>query len=106
MFTEKRAYQRILANIEARFFHDNMFYSGTVLNLSEKGMFVRTRRYLPSESKFIIVMRGEKEVLKILAKVKRVTKTDGYHDGMGIEVLNPSEEYLDFVNRLKMSMQV
>ncbi len=51
-------------------------------------------------------MRGEKEVLKILAKVKRVTKTDGYHDGMGIEVLNPSEEYLDFVNRLKMSMQV
>jgi hypothetical protein len=100
--SEKRAFERINANIDARFFYGNMFYSGTVLNISEKGMFIHTKRRLPSESMFVIIIREDNALLKVVAKVRRFSDGAGDRDGMGVELLSPSVDYRRFIDRLKV----
>jgi hypothetical protein len=100
-FAEKRAFSRISAKIEARFFFGNIFYSGTVLNISEKGMFINTKRFLPSDAMFVIIIREDNELLKVIAKVKRVVSSTDDREGMGVELLSPSVSYLQFVNKLR-----
>ncbi|RJQ50017.1 MAG: hypothetical protein C4538_01025 [Nitrospiraceae bacterium] len=101
---EKRAFERIPANINARFFYGNIFYTGNILNLSEKGMFISTRRCLPSDSMFVVIVRLEDKLLKVVAKVKRLTKGSGYHNGMGVELVYTSVGYLEFVSSLKITV--
>jgi hypothetical protein len=96
--TEKRLHQRITANIDARFFYGNLFYSCSVLNLSEKGMFIHTRRCLPQNALFVIIFRTGDELVKVIARVKRIQNNASSCDGMGLELLNPSAEYLVFVH--------
>jgi hypothetical protein len=96
-YAEKRAVKRMAANLETRLSYGNMFYTGIVLNLSEKGMFIS----LPSNTTFLIIIRMEDKLLKIPAKVKRLTKTDSFYYGMGVELLTPPDEYLEFVENIK-----
>jgi hypothetical protein len=98
---EKRAFKRINAKIDARFFYGNIFYSGTVLNISEKGMFINTKRCLPSDSMFVIIIREENALLKVIAKVRR-SSAGSSSDGMGVELLRPSADYMEFINRLQI----
>jgi len=99
-FVDKRASSRIPANIDARFFHENIFYSGIVRNLSEQGMFIDTKKCLPSDSMFVIIIREENDMLKIIAKVKRASINTDTCLGMGVELLSPSAGYLDLIHRL------
>jgi hypothetical protein len=96
----KRSFERVSTSINARFFFGNLFYSGTLLNVSEKGMFINTKRYLPIESMFVVIFRLDNELFKIIAKVKRVAKDDSTN-GMGIELLSPSNDYMEYINSLK-----
>jgi hypothetical protein len=98
---ERRAFKRIPIKVEAIFLEGNMVYSGTVLNLSERNMSISTRRCFPSGSMFESIIRVEEGLLKVHAQVKRETKINSYNDGMGVEVLNPTKEYLEFVNRFR-----
>jgi len=98
---EKRAHPRIPTKIDARFFYGNLFYSGTVSNISQKGMFVNTRRLLPTGSIFVILIRAENQLLKVVARVKRNIRENGSHDGMGVELLSPSAPYMDLVSGLQ-----
>jgi len=100
-FVEKRAYKRINTNIDARFFYGNIFYSGRVLNLSEKGMFINTKKCLPHDSMFVVILKEGEELLKVIAKVKRLSISDEGCEGMGVELLSPSVGYLDFINKLR-----
>lgn len=103
--SEKRAFKRVAANIDARFFFGNIFYSGMVLNISEKGMFINTKKCLPFDSMFVIIIREDNTLLKVIAKVKRSSLGGGSCDGMGVELLSPSADYMKFVNRLKVGVQ-
>jgi len=94
---EKRAFRRIPVNIYAKFFHGHMFYSGIVRNLSDRGMFIYTRKYVPLNSMFVVVIREEKDLLNIIVKVKRIEKNPDDSCGMGVELVMPSSGYLDFV---------
>jgi Tfp pilus assembly protein PilZ len=98
---QKRAFERIPAELQANFFCGNTMYSGTVTNLSENGMFIKTRMCFPFNSKFEILIPLKEEVLKVPTKVSRIEKTEEFYDGMGVEVLGPCQNYLEFVNRLK-----
>jgi hypothetical protein len=46
----------------------------------------------------------EKETVYLLARVKSFKKTDGNSDGIGVEILNPPQNYLEFVSSLKASL--
>ncbi len=101
---EKRNYQRISTAVDARFLYGDMFYSGTIMNLSEKGMFMRTRICLPFNCLFEIIINKKDVLIKVNVRVKRVTKINGYYDGMGVEILNPQKEYLEFIDSLRLAI--
>jgi hypothetical protein len=98
---ERRSYLRISTKIDARFFYGNLFYSGTVSNMSQKGMFINTKRLLPSGSIFVVLIRAENQLLKVIARVKRNIRDNNGSDGMGVELLSPSAMYAGLVNELQ-----
>ncbi len=103
---EKRNFKRISASVDARFLYGDMFYSGTILNLSEKGMFISTKICLPSSSIFVLIVRIKDDLLKVHARVKWVTKMNDYYDGMGVEILNPQKKYLEFIDSLRLGINL
>ncbi|RJQ48245.1 MAG: PilZ domain-containing protein [Nitrospiraceae bacterium] len=104
---ERRAYERLSAQLQARMFYGNIVYTGTVTNLSESGMFVTTRMNFPVDSMFIIVVFQNGQTFKIPVKVSRISKANhhaGAEDtGIGVTLLNPPRDYLDFVGKCKAS---
>jgi hypothetical protein len=97
---DKRAFKRIPAIIECHCCNIECF--GTITDLSENGMFVRSQKIsLPLDSQFEIRIPLKEEVLNVSVKVNRITKSSGYYDGICVELLNPPQEYLEFVDSLE-----
>jgi hypothetical protein len=84
---ERRALERMPVGKDIRISYRKKIYSGTVLNLSEKGMFIGTSECFPPDS----IIRIESELLNTLVKVNWVTEMDGYYDGIGVEVIKKKE---------------
>lgn len=82
---------------EIRISYGKLLFSGTILNLSEKGMFIGTKKRFPRDSISLIMMRLKNKLLKIPIKIKRATKPTGYYDGIGVELLSPPRDYIDFI---------
>jgi hypothetical protein len=100
----KRVFNRTSSNLELCCFDENNF--GTVKNLSENGMFITSKNIrFPLESQFEISFPFYSKKLKILVKVNRIIKSNGYYDGIAVELLKPNEKYLTIVNELKRSKQ-
>ena len=98
----KRAFDRTPADLELRCFDEDNF--GTVKNLSENGMFITSKKIrFPLEAKFKIFFPFNGKKLRIPVKISRITKSNGYYDGIGVELLKPNPKYLTFVNKLKGS---
>ncbi len=100
---QKRSFDRIFTNLDVRYFCGSIIHNGTVTNLSEKGMFIRTRMDFPFDSIFDLLIPLDEEVLHVPVKVRRIVKTDNFYDGIGVELLNPPQNYLKFVNNLKLT---
>ena len=96
---ERRRKKRIYSDIDVRFFWGNLFYSGLVSNLSENGMFVKTKLCLPPESMFILLMPLEGMLMKVVARVIRKVKPGDGLDGMGLELINVPPKYTSSVMR-------
>lgn len=99
-YGEKRAFKRIPANIDARFFYGNTFYSGVIRNLSDHGMFIDTKKSLPSDSMFVVILREDNDLLKVTVKVKRFPTNSDSCLGMGVELIGTSSGYVEFFHRL------
>jgi hypothetical protein len=79
----------------------NREYFGTVINLSEKGMFIKSQKIdFPFVLQFELSISLKDKTFKVPVKVNRVTKSNGYYDGLGVEVVNPPKDYLDLVDSL------
>ena len=108
---KKRAAERISANVQASFFCDDKEYTGTIKNLSNTGIYMETeicptlksilRTFI--SSKLIIVIPSKTGDLEVPVKFRRLEKITGYDMGIGIELSNPQENYLAFVNDLRKS---
>ncbi len=98
---EKRASQRIPVSLE---FHCNMEeHFGTVTNLSENGMYIRSQKIdFPLQSQFEISIPIKGNMFNIPVKISRMTKSNGYYDGMGVELLKRPRKYLKLINQLKI----
>lgn len=99
-FEEKRSHKRIPVKIDTTYFYGNMYYSGQVLDLSEAGMFINTKRSLPFGATLVVLFRNEKGHVRTIARVKRVQRNT-HCDGLGVELLRPPKSYLNFVKNLK-----
>ena len=116
---QKRARQRIPANIKISYIHQHLgfrrnLYKGTIKNLSEKGMFISTNNSLPRNSKIELAIPINKTFLGICIKkqfiyipfniisiVWKRALSDDSCEGIGIELSNPTQCYLDFVGSLQ-----
>jgi len=97
----RRATWRIPTNINARLHCCNNGCSRTVTNLSENGMSVSTNEMCsPIDSQFEIIIPLKEETLHVAVKLIRSVKTDSDSNGIGVELLNPSQKYINFVNDL------
>jgi Tfp pilus assembly protein PilZ len=106
---EKRAFKRLPVNVPARLFYGNMVYTGIVVNLSENGMFVCTKMNYPVGVLIMMAIKSGDDTLKLPIKIRRTVKPAKdllclENSGMGVEVLNPSREYKDFVSQTRASL--
>jgi hypothetical protein len=100
---EKRAYERIPASISFRCCNMDCF--GTITNLSASGMFIKSQKInFPFESKFKVCMSLKNEVLDVRVRIKRFTKSSGYYDGIGVELVKPPQKYLDLISKLTVDI--
>ena len=99
---QQRAFERVPANINIRFYTCNTDYSGTIKNISENGMFINTDKMLfPFDSAIEIIIPFGEKLLKVPVKVVRMTKSDEVFDGIGVALLDNHQDYLALVNSLK-----
>lgn len=99
---EKRNSERKPLFLEVHCF--NKEYFGTVMNLSKHGMYIKSEKIdFPFASQFELTITLNSKTLKLPVQVNRVTKANGYYNGIGVKVLNPPAEYLEFVESLKPS---
>lgn len=105
---EKRAKNRIARRLFIRFGPDNALNIGFTGDISLTGIFIKTNTIFPPGS--VLKMEVELPDSKILHLkgtvmwAKRVPPTLVRHikkSGMGVKVLQPSEEYVKFVASLE-----
>lgn len=101
-FMEKRASKRINEKLSVRFPGRNTFYSGTVTDLSETGMFIISEICFPIQSEFEIIVLLKEDVLRVSVKIIRIVKTGDIYEGMGVELLDLPKKYLEHVIRLNV----
>jgi hypothetical protein len=116
---EKRAYNRIPVSIKIRYlewrigFFKNQ-YTGTIKNITEKGMFISTNYDVPLDSIIEVCIPVKKKIFGISIKKKIFCITANLisivwggelskdsNVGIGIKLSNPPKEYLEFVGSLK-----
>jgi hypothetical protein len=96
----KRAFERVSAHLESRCFDIDNF--GTVTNLSETGMFIESKKIrFPLDSEFEISFRLREEELHMPVRISRITKSNGYYDGIAVELLNCTSNYRKLLDRLR-----
>lgn len=105
---ERRIYDRLPSKLHARLFYENIIYAGIVSNLSENGMFICTRVNFPLDSMFPISLLQNGESFKISVIVRRISRPHDYQtskedNGIGVALLNPPKDYLEFVSKCRTS---
>lgn len=101
-----RAYERIPSNIRIKFFSGVDEYYGTVTNLSEKGMFIKTRVSFPLQPRLKILVPVKSEVMKISAITKSFGNSGQIYDGIGVELVSPPQNYLEYIGSLRSGMKI
>ncbi len=75
--------------------------SGTVTNLSERGMYVKTdEKGFAEKSNCSISIPLKDGMLSVAGTLVRLSENNDACEGVGIEVVNPPQKYLDFVENL------
>ncbi len=107
---EKRAYNRIAVSIRVKYCLWNPpiwkhRYSGTIKNISEKGICLSTKTiYFPRDSLIEIYIPFNKSVLIIPLNISNIVwrslLSDNTCDEIGIELSNPPQDYLEYVNSI------
>lgn len=97
---ERRAFKRKDSSLPVKYFCDKTLYSGTIRNLSEKGMFITTCDFLPCDDTLELLVPLNEEISKFIAKIRRIVKIDDNNYHIGVELLHPPKNYIDYVNSL------
>lgn len=94
---EKRSYPRKPSHLFVRYSYGSNIFTGIALNLSKNGLFIKSVKGLPVQTRSDVLIPLVQEVLKVPINIQWMIKIDMNYSGMGVQVLNPPNEYLDFV---------
>ena len=80
-------------------------YTGTISNLSGNGMYIKMDMGLYYyKPRFIVQFLLKSSALDITVQLSRFVEEDGCYFGMGVELVDPPKQYLDFVASLGSSL--
>lgn len=105
MSMDRRSFDRIDMDLPVKYLCDDMLYSGTIKNLSEKGMFIKTGNFLPCVKCIEIYVPLDEEISRFFASIRRIEKIDDANFSMGIEIQEPPYNYLAFVANFKTAIK-
>ncbi len=101
---ERRVFKRIPKNVRVKFFYDETMHTGTITNLSGNGMFIELDMCLYYyKSMFNVQLSLNDRSMDIPVKISRLAEKHGFYYSMGVELVNPPEEYLDILANLESS---
>lgn len=97
---ERREFERIDTELEIHCC--DIMYFGTITNLSENGIFIRSDNLdFPIDSQFEVYIPYKGRTLHIPVRPIRLSRNGYRFDGLGVKLLKPLQEYSDFVKRLR-----
>ena len=95
----QREFERVPSNFKVRFSCFHTDYTGTVINISENGMFIKTGKMsFPFDSTLEILVHLKHKIFKVPVEVSRMTKSKDHYDGPGVKLLDTPGDYLDLLN--------
>ncbi len=106
---ELRSSKRIIINSPAEIIVGEKRYASTIENLSDKGLYVTTAPlkspidFSPDtllELRFKL-MSGEKLNLQCMVKWSYQTPPHGFTNSLGLEVMDPPQAYMEFLENLE-----
>ncbi|UCD34668.1 MAG: PilZ domain-containing protein [Nitrospiraceae bacterium] len=99
---ERRASERIAARLDITFYCCDKLQQGTVTNISDRGMFISTQQMcFPFDSHLDILIPSSSGALQVKAHLRRIEMFPDSDDGMGVEIVSPSGDYLSLVEGLR-----
>ena len=98
---KKRAFERIQKSIFVKCLSGKSEYSGIIMNLSERGMFISTKVAFPLKPKLEILIPLKEEILKVRGKIRSFGKAGKIYNGIGVELFHPTQNYLKFIGNLR-----
>ena len=99
----KRQSARHKKRLETKFTADSVVYTGITSDISDGGIFIRTRYgFLPGTVIKIELYLPEDKISKLKGKVKRSIRTPmvSFKNGMGVEILEKDSSYTIFLNAM------
>ena len=99
---EKRLSKRIEANQEIIYASDKTKRYGTLVNCSEKGMYIKPTISFPVNAVYEIRIPLKRELLRIPGRVVRIEKSGDCYDGFGLELMKFSKSYLKYLIKLDL----
>lgn len=100
-----RSSWRVPIHLNITFHSGGSTYAGTITNLSEDGIFISTSSLnVPPDSEFKISVPIERQTVNLPVKLVRAEKSNGHYSGIGVELINPPQLYLDYVDKLMFSL--
>jgi hypothetical protein len=93
---------KVKSRIEARYFCCNSLCRATVNEISECCMCIETDCYIPLNCKIELLIPFKIHTLYVPVRVKGHLHTVCQHDVMSVEVLKPSQQYVDFVKSINV----
>jgi len=97
---ERRRHKRFTRRLETRFKSGGMNFTGISSNLSETGLFIRTKRSFAPDSVLdieLILPDRRASFLKGIVKWTVKTAISTFKNGMGVEIIEKDASYADFI---------
>ena len=101
---KRRVVERVPASINVRLLNGETESLGTVKNLSEKGMFISTELSFPIKQQLEILLFLKKMVLHLPVNIRSLNKSGEIYNGIGLELINPPQDYIEFVSSLRTDL--
>lgn len=101
---QRRAYSRIDVTLDARFECGAKTTTGIITNISENGMFIHTKLDFPFDINFDLLIKSNTVLLNVPVKISRLERSQENHEGIGVEVVGSPHSYVEYVRKLKESV--
>ncbi|MBC8412445.1 PilZ domain-containing protein [bacterium] len=99
---EKRKHERIPASLRVIFDTCETDHKGTITNISETGMYIEPdMMWFPFETRLQICIKSADKIINLPVRVCRMTKSKTLFKGIGVELVEPSQDYISLVKQLK-----